>query len=873
MKTPPHTPPRLAQRFLQWFLREELKEEVQGDLEEKYRKKVNELSPLRAKLNYWYQVFHYLRPFSIRLFPLHLLSYTTMVQHNLKISWRHLIKDKGYAAINIGGLSMGLAVAIIVGLFVWDELSFNQYHPQYDHIGQVWQRITYNREKIAHDHVMIPLAEVMRTTYGQHFEIVSLSSGQSNAYFSKENKEFRQNGVFMEKDGPDLLGIKLLRGSIEDFNTPDGIFISQTMARSYFGENNPVGEILNMNREWAVTIKGVYRNFPANSSFFETDFIGAWELYVNQYPWMEEMTYPWGLVSFQLFVQKHPEQSFEQISKHIEDAIMENISHDKAQMAVKPEVFLHPMEKWHLFSEFENGIIVGGRIEYVRLFGIIGAFVLVLAMINFINLNTARAVKRAKEVGIRKTIGSKRSQLIQQFYCESFLVTLLAGAVAIGICSYTLPYINVIADKHLMVPWRSLAFWLSLIMLLCITSMLSGSYPALYLSSFRPIKVLKGSIQLGRHATLPRKALVVSQFTIAIMLLIGTIVVYQQIQFSKNRPIGYDKSNLVSFNIYDGNLKQHYEILKEQLTQSGTVTATAYSDSPITSISNNNGGISWRGKSTDLGVSFASTAVSHEFGKTVGWNIIHGRDFNLSLASDSLAFIINEAAAKIIGFENPLEETLNWGDNEYRIIGIVENIMRESPYQPVRPAIYHMSRNNGFVLTAKLSPGISPHQALSQVENALTELIPNVRYVSQFVDEQYNKKFENELRLGKFTSLLTSLALLISCLGMFGLVSYVAQRRTKEISIRKVFGATITQITTLLSKEFVLLVFIAMFIAIPIAWYYSHQWLQNFEYRMEISWWIFALTGGIAMVIALLTVSIQGMRTALLNPVDSLRNE
>ena len=531
------------------------------------------------------------------------------------------------------------------------------------------------------------------------------------------------------------------------------------------------------------------------------------------------------------------------------------------------------MSKWHLYNEFKNGVNVGGRIQFVWLFGIIGIFVLLLACINFMNLSTARSERRAKEVGIRKAIGSMRSQLISQFYSESVLVAVLAFVGALVLVVLALPFFNDIADKKMILPWTNPFFWTLGIAFSLITGILAGTYPALYLSSFNPVSVLKGTFKAGRLASIPRKTLVVVQFAVSIVLAIGTIVVFRQIQFAKDRPIGYDRSQLISIRQLAPGIHEHFDVVKSTLIKEGAVTQMAESASPLTDNWSSNGGIVWRGKDPNQAVDFPNTAVTYDYGKTVGWQFLAGRDFSRDFASDSSAFIINETAAKFMGLMNPVGEIIRWDDRPMPIIGVIKDVIAESPYEPVRPTLYHMDANSNTFDFFKLSPAISTREALAKIEAVYKTYSPLQPFDYIFADEEYGKKFGDEQRTGKLATAFAILAVFISCLGLFAMAAFMAEQRVKEIGVRKVLGASVFNLWGLLSKEFVTLVILSLLIATPVAWYAMNHWLQNYAYHATLPWWIFVATAAGALIITLATISLQTIRAALANPVDSLRSE
>lgn len=596
-----------------------------------------------------------------------------------------------------------------------------------------------------------------------------------------------------------------------------------------------------------------------------------WELWMIENPWAKKIENPWGSNFSQTFVQIADNAVMEKVSAKIKNLKLDLVSNEEKRY--KWQVFLHPMSKWNLYSEFKNGVNTGGNIRYVWLFAAIGIFVLILACINFMNLSTARSEKRAREVGIRKAIGSLRWQITRQFFMESYVTVFFSFLLAIILAALLLPLFNDVAGKKMTMPWTNPVFWISCLVFLFLTGLLAGSYPAFYLSSFQPLKVLKGTFKAGKNAAIPRRVLVVLQFTVSVMLITGTIIVYQQIQHAKNRPIGYARNGLINLSL-EKEIREHFEAVRNELKTSGAVVEVTASNSPLTGVWNTNGGFDWEGKDPNLGVDFPNSRVTHEFGKTVGWTVKSGRDFSRDFATDTAAFIINEAAAKFLGFADPVGKTLKWEGQPFTIIGVVSDIMQESPFYPVRASLYHVGEyKNMFNLIMRLNPNRSASSSLRTIEQTLKKYTPDVPFAYKFVDEEFGSKFTAEERIGKLSSYFAVLAVFISCLGLFGMASFVAEQRRKEIGIRKVLGATIPNIWKLLSTEFVVLVAVSCLLAIPIAYYYLDSWLANYDYRISISWLVFAVSSMIALIITLATVSFQAVKAALSNPVKSLRTE
>ncbi len=788
-----------------------------------------------------------------------------------KIALRNLSRSKGYSAINIGGLAVGMAVAILIGLWIYDELSYNKYHTDYDRIAQVMQHANFNGEIASQVSNPALMGPALKEKFGSDFKYIVQASWIGDYLLSVGNKQYTKTSIFIEPDAIEMLTLKMLKGTKQALKDPYSIILSESTAQAIFGKDDPMNKVIKLNRNYDVKVTGIFEDLPDNTTFHTIQIYLPWELWLIDNPWAKNMENPWGSNFCQTYAQIADNADMQKVSAKIKNTKMDHI--DEAEKRYKWEVFLHPMSKWNLYNEFKNGINTGGSIRYVWLFGMIGIFVLILACINFMNLSTARSEKRAKEVGIRKAIGSMRWQIIRQFFIESYVVVLLAFVLSIVLVYLMLPFFNEVAGKKMTIPWSNGFFWISSIGFLFITGLLAGSYPAFYLSSFQPLKVLKGTFKVGRAAAIPRRVLVVLQFTVSVLLIIGTIIIYQQIQYAKDRPIGYNKNGLINLAMED-EIRDHYEAFKNELINAGAIEDMAASNSPMTGVWNTNGGFDWEGKDPNLAVDFPNNRVSYEFGKTVQWHIKEGRDFSKAFSTDSAAFIINESAAAFLGLKDPINKILKWEGESFTIIGVVKDILQESPFYPVRPTVYHVGKiQNMFNLMISLNPEESVSASLKKIEKIYKKYVPDVPFDYQFVDEEFGSKFSSEESIGKLSAFFAMLAIFISCLGLFGMASFVAEQKTKEIGIRKVLGASVTNLWRLLSTEFVLLVFISCILATPIAYFYLNDWLKNYDYHIGISWTVFLFAALLALTITLLTVSFQAIKAALANPVKSLRTE
>lgn len=796
-----------------------------------------------------------------------------MIRNYIKIAWRNLVKNKGLTLINIGGLAVGMAVVVLISLWIVDESSFNKNHKNYEQISQVMVHKVANGNVRTRYTMPYPLADALRNEFGNDFEYIVMSNFHGDEILSVGEKKLSKNGGFMEEDALKMLSLNMLFGTLDALKDPNSIVISESTAQDYFGNANPIGELMKLSNRMDVVVTGVFQDVPHNSKFRDLSFIAPWKLYVSSYDWVKAARDRklWDNNSYQLFTQIAKGAEMQDVSKKIEHTIYKNVSYSSESNHSK--IFLNPMKDWHLKADWKNGFNTGGLIQYVWLFGIIGIFVLTLACINFMNLSTAQSENRAKEVGIRKSVGSSKTQLVGQFLSESYLVVFFAFVFAIILVILLLPSFNQLANKQIAFPFSEPIFWGLSFVFILITGILAGSYPAFYLSSFHPVKVLKGAFKVGKSTTLFRKTLVVIQFTVSVILIIGTLIVNEQIQHSKNRPLGYDNNNLIMISKSTEDFEGKYNQLRNELINKRAIVEMMESSSPLTDVWSSSGGFDWKGKDPEFVTNMVNISVSHDFGKTVDWKIVNGRNFSRDYKTDSTAFILNETAVKYMGLKNPVGKIIRWNRQENEVVGVVKDILMESPFAQVKPTVYLIDYENTNWMHLRLNPNNSMAESLALVEAVFNKHMPNVPFEFQFVDEEFSKKFDAEDRIRKLSGIFAFLAIFISCLGLFGLASFVAEQRTKEIGIRKVLGASVGRLWKMLTKDFIFLVLISCLISVPIAYYVMDSWLQNFDYRTAIKWWVFGLACFGALVITLITVSYQAIRAAMLNPVNSLKTE
>jgi putative ABC transport system permease protein len=770
-----------------------------------------------------------------------------------------------------------MAVAMLIGLWAWDELSFNRYHENYNSIGKVLRLNTIDKQREANYYLPAALGILLQSSYENNFKSIAMVTDVQEHVVGSNDKKSIQRGVYMQPTGPEIFTLRMMSGTRSGLNDKNSILLSKSFSEKLFGTTDVLNKIVTIDSEHDVKVTGIYEDLPNNSEFWEVTYIAPLDLLISSNKYLSYDA--WDNYFITIYAQLSPGSYFNNTSKIIRDAMRKHV--DVETLKTNPELFLHPMSQWHLHSAFENGKpVTSSAMMSVWYYGIIGGFVLLLACINFMNLSTARSERRAKEVGIRKSIGSVRGQLVRQFFGESLLVAILSFILALLLVQLTLPLLNGVADKNISLPWATYQFWLVAFSFTIFTGLLAGTYPALYLSSFNPVKVLKGTFKAGRFSSLPRRVLVVVQFTVSISLIIGTIVVYQQIQYGKDRPVGYTRKGLLMLPMRSPEYRGKYDQLRNELIRTGAVTQVAQSGRSVLENLGSNNGFSWEGKEASFDPSFNTIWVSADYGKTIGWEFLKGRDFSNEMQSDLSGIIINESALKLMGLTDPVGQLVNWIDwqkinrGSFKILGVVKDMVKTSPFEPTDPSIIFLSREDAMGwLYIRINPETRPSDALPKIQSVFDKLIPSDPFDYKFADDAYEAKFRNEERVAKLAGVFSFLAILISCLGLFGLASFVAAQRTKEISIRKILGASIANVWALLSREFVVLIVISCAIAIPLSFLFMNNWLHHYQYRTTITWVVFAVSGVGSLMITLLTISFQALKTAMTNPVNSLKSE
>jgi predicted permease len=788
-----------------------------------------------------------------------------MLKNYFIITIRNLFKNSVYSFINIAGLSIGITCSLLILLWVFDELSFDRFHPKVDKLFQVWINAEYDGRINTWNSVPLPTYEAMKTADTKIKNSVIADWGGEHLLTVNDTK-MKKRGFYVSEEFLEVFEFPLVKGSAATvLDDPTSIVITESTAKALFGNDDPINKMIRVDNGSEQKVTGVVKDVPTNSTF-QFDMLLPWKLNEQTQGWVKDSKTNWGNYSFQVYLELAEEKDELAVESAIKDMLLKN-----GQKDLKREFFLHPMKRWRLHSEFENGKESGGMIEYVQLFTVIAVFVLIIACINFMNLATARSERRAREVGIRKSVGSRKYELVTQFLGESLFIAIVAFVIAVLLTELALPFYNDLVQKKLHISYSTRGFWLFALGLIFFTGLVSGSYPAFYLSSFQPVKVLKGKIQVGKSASTPRKVLVTLQFGFSILLIIGTIVIFQQIQHVKNRDLGYQQENLISID-YNDEIEKNYKTIKAELIRTGVVASVTRSNSPITDIYSNNF-LGWPGKPEDQRVLFVTIASDYDYTKTMGIKMIEGRDFSEDFLSDSTAIIVNKAALDVMQLKDPIGVKLDlWGDKR-ELIGIMDNVLMGSPYTPVTPLFMVLNPRWISTVSVRLTPTSDLPGAIARVEDVFKKYNPSYPFQYKFTDVEFQKKFTTITMTGQLATLFATLAIIITGLGLFGLAAFTAEQRTKEIGIRKVLGASVSSLVGLVSRDFSKLVIMAFVIAAPLAWWLLNSYLERYPYRVGIAWWIFPLTGILLLLFALTIVTTQAIRAARANPVQSLRNE
>ena len=792
----------------------------------------------------------------------------------LKTAWRGIVRNAAYSVLNIFGLAIGMAVALLIGLWVRYQCSYDRYTPGYKQAYQVKYNFSENGDVQTSPEVAIPLADALKKDIPE-IDRVALAYGP-DAYGSNSDilqvgdKKISPVTLIADDDFLKIVQLPLVAGSADDaLNDPHAIVLTESVARALFGNTDALGKIISVDSSWNLKVTAVTKDVPANSTL-QFGCITPWRAFNRG--WVKMASTNWEHNLFRLYASLKPNVSYAQVAPKIKGLVEKYAPATYGMM--KQQVIMQPMADWHLYSVYKNGVATGGLIDYIRMFAVIGLLVLVIACINFTNLSTARSEKRAREVGIRKVIGSSRRALIAQFLMESIILTFLSFALSLVLIQLALPSFNALAATHIRIPYGNGWFWLIMVSYVLLTGLLAGSRPAFYLSSFQPVKVLKGKIAVGVSAIQSRKVLVVLQFTCSIALISGTIVVYQQIQYGLNRPRGYDPDRL----LFTEGWGTPFAALKHDVLETGVVSNITQSLSPVTEVYGRNTIDGWPGRQANEAMIPAGLAVGDtDYFKTVGMHLLAGRNFIGDRADDSASVILNEAAVRRMRLKQPLNQTIHWTltwvPRNLRVVGVVKDALTTAPFAPAEPAIYIWQPGWSFTTMYRLAPNVSTTAALERLRPIFNKYRPAFPFTYHFVDDKYAEKFAVEKLVGRLAGIFAALAIFISCLGLFGLIACVAEQRTREIGIRKVLGASVSQVLVLITRDFIVLVGISCVIASAVAFLFLQHWLDGYYYRIQLGAGVFAGSAIGAIAVAMVTVSFQAVKAALMNPIESLRAE
>ncbi|MCF1714851.1 ABC transporter permease [Flavihumibacter sp. RY-1] len=786
-----------------------------------------------------------------------------MLFNYFKIAFRNLLKYKGFSAINILGLAVGMASAILIFLWISHEISYDRFHEKKDRIFEAWNKGSFNGKVSCWNTTPKILASALQSDIPE-IETTTRVNWADNYLTRFGDKTIMMKASMVDSTFLQVFSFPVLKGDIQNaLMNPSGVVLTASTAAKLFGTDNPIGQTLELNEKFQLIVTAVVQD-PPNNSRFQFECLLPWA-FLRAQGWDDDY---WGNNSTRTYALLKPGSKVESAN-----AKLENFRKKYDRDDPTGGFFLYPIERWRLYSSFTEGVEEGGMIEYIRIFTIVGAIILLIACINFMNLSTAKSEQRAKEVGIRKVIGAMRHNLMGQFLGESILIAFLAGILSLLLVQVTLPAFNTFTGKLVEIDYTNPLAWALWAGFILLTGLIAGSYPAFFLSGFQPTKVLKGTFKKTQSAINPRKVLVVLQFTFAIILIISTLVIKKQINYAQNRNNGYNKDQLLYY-FLTGTAEKNYDLIKNELLSSGIATSVTKTSAPLTEGWSNTWGIGWKGKQPDDRTLFDRFCADQQFVKTAGLELVKGRDFDLAAhPADSAAVLLNESAVKAMGFSDPIGQVIQDNGQDWTVIGVIKDFILHSPFAKTQPMVIEGAHGWFNVIHFRLNPTNSVSTNLKNAETIFKKFNPSYPFDYTFVDQAYASKFEEEKKMGSLAALFAGLTIFISCMGLFGLATYMAATRFKEIGIRKVLGASVASITSLLSKDFLKLVLISFIVASPIAWILMNQWLKGYAYKTSIDVWVFVATGFLSLTIALLTTSIQAIKAAVSNPVKSLKSE
>ena len=789
-----------------------------------------------------------------------------MIKNFFKVAFRSLWRQKGYSFLNLFGLAIGMACSLLILLWIRDEEAVDNFHAKGDRLYSVYERQYYDGKIELGHFTPGVLPEEMKKLLPE-VEMSSGFDGGERMTFQVGEKILKEDGAFAGADFFRMFSYPLVEGRAESaLAAPVSMAISRKMAVAFFGSPGAaIGKTIRNENRRDLKVTAVFEDLPSVTSD-KFDFVINWYAYLEDNTWAKD----WGNNGPRTLLLLRKDVSTTGFDKQITHFLVKYNKFFSKSFYI--ELGIQRFGEMYLHGQIVNGKIEDGRIEYVRLFSLVAIFILCIACINFMNLTTARSVKRAKEIGIRKVVGAVRPALIRQFMSEAVLLALISVVLASGIVLAALPAFNQLTGKEIVFPFASGSFWLSLVLLTLVTGLVSGSYPALFLSSFQPIRVLKGTMRFSAATAWFRRGLVVFQFMLSIMLIIGTLIVSEQVDYVQSVNLGYDRENLVYIPL-EGDLTGKYKLFKQEAMQLPGVGGVSRASQSPTNIENGTLGVDWDGKDPNNTIMFTNTAAGYDFVKTMGLQLKEGREFSPAYGTDTVGYLLNEEAAKRIGYKDPIGRRLKFWGHEGHIVGVVRNFHFNSLHDPIRPLIIFYGEADSYGNALVRTKAGQTKEALKGLEALCRQLNPRFPFTYQFADEQYRNLYKSEQVVHGLANCGAALAIFISCLGLLGLAMFTAEQRTKEFGIRKVLGAKVGTLFTLLSKDFLLLVMAAFVLATPLAALGCINGLQSFAYQISLQWLVFVLAGALALLIALVTVSFQAIKVAMANPVKSLRTE
>jgi ABC-type antimicrobial peptide transport system permease subunit len=786
-----------------------------------------------------------------------------MLKNYLKIAWRNLLKNKMFSLINILGLALGMACSLLIMLWVQDEIKMDRFHANDERLYSVMENQHYSGEINTYAATPGILAQNIVKDIPE-IEKASQLLWEVTPVLRAGNVFDNEKGRYVQGDFLAMFSFQLSQGNAGTaLKRPDGIVISQKLADKYFKGQDPIGKAMRVDNKDDVVVTGILEEMPRYSSM-KFDFLMSYDRWLKTAKWAEE----WGNNGPRCAVLLAKNADIDKVNAKIKNYIKTKNKDSNV------DLFLINYGQSYLYSKWEAGKQDGGRIEYVRMFTVVAVFILIIACINFMNLATARSVKRAKEVGLRKVVGAYKTSLIAQFMGESILITVLSLVVAIAIVLILLPGFNALTEKQLALDFLDPAFLGLLLVLTLVTGLVAGSYPALFMSSLNPVTILKGALKFKPNATYFRQGLVVFQFGLSILLILSMIVIYKQIDYIQHKNLGFSQENLLYLPDIENTMSANFDAFKQALENEPGIKSVARSQASPLAYGSSTMGVNWPGKDTTKQLLFNVNPVGFDFVKTMGVKLIDGRDFSPSFGTDTSNYLVNEAAAKKIGYKEPVGKELTMWGKKGKIIGLMKDFHIGSLHVAIEPLIVSLQpKKEAWGVGMIRTEGGKTKQAIESIEKVFRRYNSGVPFKYHFADEEFGNLYKAEMVVGKLSNYFAFLAIFISCLGLFGLAAFTAEQRTKEIGVRKVLGASVSNLVGMLSADFVKLVGIAALIAFPVAWYFLNGWLQKYAFRIDLKWWYFAAAGVAALLIALFTVSFQAIKAALMNPVKSLKSE